>query len=88
MVPVDCDLLDEAGQITPEFVKAMGVRSHFTREDYLIKIEESRTGVDISDEERVQRYVHHMQTHQHARELTLDRIEVAAKHCRDHYFEP
>ena len=87
-IPVDCDALDKNGQITPDFVKAMGVESHFSRTDYLIKMEESRTGVKVSDEDRMQRYLDHLQSHNHARDLTLERIEVGAKHCRDKYLEP
>ena len=88
VVPVDCDLLDENGQITSKFVKSMGNKSHLTREDYLIKMEEDKTGVQISDIERSGRYLAHITQHSHLRDLTMERIEVAAKHCRDNYLEP
>ena len=85
VVNVHCDRLNENGEITPEFVKAMGIESHFSYIDYKIDAYEQKTGNEVSDEKRAQLYLDHLNGHNHARELTMERIEVGAKHCRDKY---
>lgn len=88
VVPIDCDLLDQNGKMTSKFVKSIGNKSHLAREDYLIKMEEGKTGIEISDIERAHRYLEHITQHSHLRGLTMERLEVATKHCRDNYLEP
>ncbi|MGH1456595.1 MAG: hypothetical protein ACRBDI_07430 [Alphaproteobacteria bacterium] len=84
VVPVDCDLLDQNGRVTPEFVKRMGVESHFARIDHLIEMKERQTSVEVSDKERLKQYIDHIGAHG----LTRERIEIGAQHCRDKYMEP
>ncbi len=85
VVDVHCNRLDKNGNVTPEFVKAMGIESHFSYIDYKIKMSEQKTGADVSDEKRAELYLEHLNGHNHARELTTERVEVGAKHCRENY---
>ena len=59
VVNVHCDRLNENGEITPEFVKAMGIESHFSYIDYKIDAYEQKTGNEVSDEKRAQLYLDH-----------------------------
>ncbi len=83
VVPVDCDKLDRNGQVTPDFVKAMGNKSHLDALDNNFQLK----GKILTDTDRVHSYLEHMQRHRHLRNLTRGRVEEAAKHCRDNYLD-
>ena len=85
VVPVDCDLLDENGNITPEFVAAMGVRSHMEYDERRMNQYEETHDVELTDEQRINVFLRHLNSHNVTAQLTRERLETAAQHCRQNY---
>ena len=80
-IPVDCDCLDETGEVTPQFVKKMGIWGHLDHVDRQLERKETETGVTITDEQRIDAYIQHLSAHG----LKPEKIEKAATHCRENY---
>lgn len=85
VVPVDCDMLDENGNITSEFVAAMGVRSHMEFDERRMNQYEEMHNVEISDEQRIEVFLRHLNAHSKTVNLTRERLDAAAQHCRQNY---
>lgn len=87
VVPVDCDMLDANGNITPEFVAAMGQRSHMEYDERRMNLYEQTHDVVLTDEQRIQVFLNHLNGHSATASLTRERLEVAARHCRENFPE-
>lgn len=80
-IPVDCDCLDENGDITSEFVKKMGVWGHLDHVDHQLDRKENETGIEVTDEQRIDAYIQHLKAHG----LRPEKIDKAVKHCNENY---
>lgn len=73
-IPVDCDLLAQNGELTPEFVKNMDVWGHLGPMD-------AQSKGKYSDEQRLFVFKSHMRSHG----ILPQTVDAAAQHCRDKY---
>lgn len=55
-IPIDCDKLGEADEITPEFVKQMGIWGH-------LENIERRLGPDATDDEKISAFKEDLRRH-------------------------
>lgn len=87
VVPVDCNMLDANGNITPEFVAAMGTRSHMEFDERRMDMQEKMHDVEFTDEQRIEVFLNHLNAHSKTVNLTRERLDAAAQHCRQNYPE-
>ncbi len=80
-IPVDCDSLDENGEITPKFVKQMGIWGHLSHVDYQLDLKERASGIKVTDEQRIDAYIQHLNAHG----LKPEKINKAVDHCNKNY---
>ncbi len=73
-IPVDCDLLDENGDLTSAFVKQMGVWGHLDRIEEYMK-------PNASEAAKIFAFQQHLKPHG----IPKEKIEKAAEYCRTNF---